>query len=94
MDYISGEEVRLWDRVEVWRGSLGIVVVSLDTDEFSPAFPKSSWEHLGRGVLIDTEGGGLIHYDSADLELRLVSRGGPPTKEEWDHLRREQEKRR
>jgi hypothetical protein len=92
--YTNGQEIRLWDRVEAWRGSLGIVVLSVDTGEYSPEFPESDWKHLNSGVMIDTEGGGLIYYDSLDAELRLISRGGPPTVEEWAALKSEQERRR
>lgn len=93
MKYFDGQEIHIWDRVSAWEGSLGIVVFSVDGDEYSAQFPKASWQHLTSGVMIDTEGGGLIHYDSPDAELRLLSRGGPPSDAEWVALRAEQERR-
>lgn len=90
MKYHDGNEVRLWDRVEAWHDCRGIVVFSIDTDEYSPVFPKAHWEYLERGVMIDTEQAGLVHISEADEDLTLISRGGPPSDFELTTLREAQ----
>jgi hypothetical protein len=88
MKYFSGEEIRLWDRVEPWGGCYGIVVFSIDTDEYSSQYPKEHWADLARGVMVDTDLAGLIHFDEADGDLTFVGRGGEPTSKEWADLHR------
>jgi hypothetical protein len=88
--YNDGREIRLWDRVETWPRCRGIVVFSIDTDEFSPEFPKEHWQYLECGVMLDTEQAGLVHLSEADPELVLLSRGGPPTEDELSALRKAQ----
>ena len=75
MKYPSGEDVRLGDRVRIgdW---LGVVVCSIDGDEYSPEYPRDQWAYLGSGVMVLTEAAGLVHYPEPDPELELVSRGG------------------
>ncbi len=90
MKYTSGEIARLWDRVEVWPGNRAIVVFSIDTDEFSEDFPKAAWAYLGRGVMLQTEQAGLIHFEDPDNAMLLLARGGPPTPEESAALQRAQ----
>ena len=88
MNYASGEELRVWDRVEAWPGCSGIVVFSIDNRQFSPRFPEAQWSYLSTGAMLDTEAAGLVHIDEPDEDLRLVQRGEPPTPDEWASLRR------
>src|SRR5688500_8393939 len=90
MKYASGEEIRLWDRIEGWPGCAGIVVFSIDNCQFSPRFPETQWSYLRTGVMLDTEAAGLVHIDEADEDLRLRQRGELPTPDEWAALRRVQ----
>ena len=84
MTYADGGEVRLWDRVEPWEGCRGIIVFSIDSDEFSPAFPKEYWSCLGQGVMVATDTVGLVLLDQNECRcMRLVTKAGPPTPEEW-----------
>jgi hypothetical protein len=46
----------------------GLVVFSIDTDEYSLEFPKEDWEHLGRGIMVQTENAGLIYIEKLDDE--------------------------
>ncbi|TKW67758.1 MAG: hypothetical protein DI616_05450 [Paracoccus denitrificans] len=73
MRYRCGAEARVGDRV-MWGRRPGVVVFSIDSDEFSDAFPNSDWAYLGSGVMIDAEGVGLVHehgpeHDGPDIEL-------------------------
>jgi len=74
MDYPDGSKVHVGDRVEVWPGSVGEVVCSIDTDEYSSAYPKADWEYLGSGVLILSDRAGLVHYKEAEPTMRFLPR--------------------
>ena len=72
---IHGKLIRVGDRLKVggnW--TIGVVVCSMDTGEYSPAHPKSAWEYLGQGIMVDTEKAGLIHYAENDDELEIIDR--------------------
>jgi hypothetical protein len=75
MKYPDGQEARLNDVVRLWAGAEGVVVCSLDTDEFSSAYPKNEWSYLKKGVLIESPQAGLIHYIEPETTLELVRRG-------------------
>ena len=62
MKYADGSEARLGDRVRIRNGDVGVIVVSIDTNEFSPEYPKQEWEHLKSGVLVRTEKGALVRF--------------------------------
>lgn len=74
MKYSSGELVNLGDKVALGDGETGEIVCSLDTCEFSPQFPRSEWEYLKNGVLINFPRYGLIHYQHAEPELKFLAR--------------------
>jgi len=40
MKYANGDEIRVGDKVKVWEGCTGIVVASMDTDEYSTEHPR------------------------------------------------------
>ena len=72
MKYSDGQDVKLNDEVELWTDCRGVVVCSIDTDEYTPAFPKVEWEYLKSGVIVKTEKAGLIHYLKPDEDFRLL----------------------
>lgn len=76
MQYADGLEVHLGDSVRLESGVGGNVVCSLDSDEYSVAFPKSEWGYLGKGILVHSPSLGLIHYESQDPDLIFVARNG------------------
>jgi hypothetical protein len=90
MKYFTGEDVRLWDRLEVWSGCRGLVVLSVDDDAYTARFPKAQWAYLGSGVMLDTEQAGLMHYSETSEDMRLIARGIEPPPQEWADLRRVQ----
>ena len=77
MKYIDGSEVMPGDKVKLWGGCYGVVVCSLDTNEYSVDYPESQWSYLKSGVMIKTDKAGLIHYVEADEDLELISRSSP-----------------
>jgi hypothetical protein len=87
MKYGNDEKVCLWDRVKLGRNERGIVVFSVDDDQFNSLFPKEQWSYLEHGVMIDTTFGGLVHFPENDEDLELLCRGDAPSPEEWASLR-------
>jgi len=69
----NGIAIRLGHRVAIGGGIEGKVVFSIDTDEFSPAFPKADWDNLGRGIMIETDAAGLIHLEGSGDDLTILS---------------------
>lgn len=65
MKYADGTEAHLDDQVRVGDADTGVVVASLDNDEFSAECPKTEWGHLKAGVLIRTERGALVHLSTS-----------------------------
>lgn len=64
--------MRLGDTVIDRAGLRGRIVANIGRDQFSAQCPKNEWAYLTRGVLVDTEEAGLVHYENADA-LRLAS---------------------
>ena len=74
MTYPDGQQIRVGDKVKLWNGCYGLVVVSIDTDEYSTEYPKEEWSYLKAGILIDSDQAGLIHYPLFTDKLQLVTR--------------------
>ena len=77
MKYADGREVRLGDRVKLGEDEGGVVVFSIDMGEYSERFPQALWAYLEKGVMVEFPLYGLIHYDEAEPDLQLISRGSP-----------------
>ncbi|MDD5034478.1 MAG: hypothetical protein PHE55_06935 [Methylococcaceae bacterium] len=74
MMYANGNNAKLGDKVRLWNGRLGIVVCSMDTNEYTPAYPKAEWEYLKQGLLIKADNGEVFHYVEADEDIEIVER--------------------
>jgi hypothetical protein len=73
--YSDDNEARLGDRVAISVTYRGIVVACLDRDEYTADYPREQWSYLGKGVLVNTDFGGLVHYEDASQEhFTLISR--------------------
>ena len=66
MKYPDGQEVKLGDRVKLGRDEVGVVVASMDSDEYSSEHPKSQWGYLQRGVMIQFPQLGLVRYEKPE----------------------------
>jgi hypothetical protein len=75
MNYPDGQEVRVGDRVRLGDDDGGVVVCSIDRDEYSAGHPREQWSYLGAGVMIEFPKYGLIHFVKPDADLALMSRG-------------------
>jgi hypothetical protein len=62
MFYEDGRTVRVGDRLKTSDGIYGVVVCSLDTEEYSERFPASEWSYLGKGILLESPEVGIVHY--------------------------------
>lgn len=63
MKYPDGSEARLGDRVRLINGDAGIIVASMDTNEFSPEYPAESWAPLKPGIMILTDKGAVVRFE-------------------------------
>jgi hypothetical protein len=68
----KGTLIRLGNRVSIGSAIEGVVVFSIDTDEFSTEFPKDKWVYLGRGIMLETERVGLVHLEETDEDVEIV----------------------
>ena len=75
MRYITGAEIRRGDRVSL-SGRRGVVVLSVDGDDYSDDFPRDDWAGLKQGVLVEFEEIGLMQfYGAPDPDLEFLGRG-------------------
>lgn len=74
MNYPDGQKIKVGDVLSLWDGCTGVIVCSIDDGEYSADFTKKDWEYLGRGVLIDTDAAGLIHYTEPEASFKLLHR--------------------
>lgn len=74
MRYLNGEEAHLGDKVALGNSAEGEIVCSIDTEEFSPEYPKADWQYLNRGILVNFSKFGLIHYQDPEPGLHFVQR--------------------
>ena len=66
MKYPDGTEARLGDRVRITNGDSGLIVASMDTNEFSSEYPAENYANLGTGILILTDKGALVRLEEPD----------------------------
>jgi hypothetical protein len=76
MKYADGTEVKLGERVRVSSGYAGIVVASMDTNEFDRGCSAEDWADLKTGILILTDTGALAHFEDP-LDSKLFTRELP-----------------
>ena len=71
MKYVDGSLVRLGDHVRFEPNLTGIVVCSVDTEEFSDKYPRTQWaSYLRKGILIETAEIGMVHLEENDVALQ------------------------
>jgi hypothetical protein len=62
MKYADGSLARLGDRVLIRNGDAGVIVFSVDTNEFSPKYPREDWPDVKSGVMVLTDKGALVRF--------------------------------
>ena len=78
MNYADGKEVIVGDKVRLGIDDGGIVVCSIDRDEYTKDHPESKWGYLKKGVVIEFPKFGLIHYEEPEDDLVLIERSKWP----------------
>ncbi len=63
----DGTEMKRGDRVLIAGKYHGVVVADIDGSEYSEQHLKEKWGYLGSGVMIDTDFGGLVHYQQQNM---------------------------
>ena len=76
MKYPDGQEVKLGDKVKLGQDD-GVVVCSIDNDEYSDDYSKEQWGYLKKGVMINFPSYGLIYYEEPESDLQLIARAQP-----------------
>ncbi len=71
MRYSDGHEAHIGDHVAIDEKYRGTVVACIDLGEYSIDHPKEQWSYLRRGIMVNTDFGGLVHYPDA-LNERIV----------------------
>ena len=72
MKYLSGQNIKLHDRVQLWKDRFGKVVCIIEDSLFSDEFPQADWAFLQKGLLVKLDDGQLIHYPEIDEDLLLL----------------------
>ena len=75
--YADANEAALGDVVLIDGKHRGVVVAVIDTASYSERFPSEQWAYLGRGIVVDTDFGGVVHYPNGEDEpIQLLRRAG------------------
>ena len=77
MKYADGQDVKLGDRVKLGEDRGGVVVASIDTEEYTAGHSEAQWNYLKKGVIIKFPLYGLIHYENPEPDLQLIERTSP-----------------
>lgn len=72
MKYEDGTEMKLGDKVLISEKYHGVIVADIDNAEYLESNPKEQWEYLGSGVIIDTDFGGLVHYQQENMIGEII----------------------
>lgn len=75
MRYADGNDARIGGVIAIGGKHRGTVVACIDRGEFSDGYPAAQWSYLGKGILVDTDFGGIVPYldENAD-DMMLVRR--------------------
>ena len=68
----------LGDRVLTSKGEHGTVVVILPDQRVGARPERARWGHLGHGVIVELDGGELIHVREPRYSLRMASKNAYP----------------
>jgi hypothetical protein len=77
VQYQDGTLIEPGDIVQIDTVYKGRVIACMDTDKYLPG--EEGWSYLGKGIMIDTDFGGLVHYmpDTAESDQLLLIRREP-----------------
>ena len=67
MKYKNGKNILVGDEVSIDSKYRGTIVANIESGEYSITHTKEQWSYLKTGVLIDTDFGGVVHYQKEAL---------------------------
>jgi hypothetical protein len=70
----NGVPLKIGDNVRLWRGNCGYVVCDFDSDQFTDKYPRSDWDHVKMGILVEMNSGELFHYNETDEDIERVEK--------------------
>ena len=79
MKYTDSNEAKAGDTIAIDENHRGVVVAVLDTGDYTKEHPAEEWAYLKKGILVDTDFGGLVHYLSVEHEIMTLIERGPAT---------------
>lgn len=74
MKYSNGKKVMIGDQVRLGDDTSGIVVCLMEEDHYTDEYPRSDWGYLKKGILVEFESYGLIHFIQLENDLQLLDR--------------------
>jgi len=74
MNYANGEAVKVGDIVGLDQDKPGVVVCSISDGVYTQSHPEAAWAYLKHGFIVDFPKYGLIHFDQAKADLKLIAR--------------------
>lgn len=73
MKYADGTDIQAGDIVQIDEAHRGRVLASMDTGQYLPG--QERWAYLGKGIMVDTDFGGCVHYTAEATDaLTLIER--------------------
>ncbi|EHB88912.1 hypothetical protein [Aggregatibacter aphrophilus] len=69
--YGTKQKIKLGDIVKLSNNN-GVVVAIIDDDLYSENYTKKDWEYLEKGLLVNFDEYGLIHYIEPEEDLMFV----------------------
>jgi hypothetical protein len=72
VNYADGNEARVGDILSIDDQYWGTVVACIDRGEYTDTYPAAQWSSLEKGILVDTDFGGLVHYSDEDADRMIL----------------------
>ena len=60
MNYEDGTPIKPGDIIRIDEKYIGRIIASMDTGQYLPG--EEGWSYLGKGIMVDTDFAGLVHY--------------------------------
>ena len=60
------KNIHIGDKIKI-DGIEGTVVCSIDNEEYSKKYSKEDWSYLVKGILVETNDMGLVHYEENQI---------------------------
>ena len=67
MFYPSGDIVQVGDFIKIDIKYHGVILAVIDDGQYLDECTKDAWSYLKSGLLVNTDFGGLVHYQESDI---------------------------